>query len=254
MTLNNVPFVSNNEPLLGGLDRLREGRSHMAIVSQFDVDRAKSVKKAVKQSLTQRVRQAVGVSDDSSSSSGSEDSREETGSTGAGGSRLKRRRNAPSDGSTDRDVTQRGKPDLENDKDGDRSGGEAPEPDTGKLRFRLRRKKGGKRIRKHVVRRRSLGISRWARFLMTRTREGFWDLDYRRENRPLPLTPFWPSRVPTRSVLGFSTRFCRKLTCRTQSCRSWMPRSRTWESSPLKRFSKVGTRRVPLLTDANARR
>ena len=148
MTLNKVPFVPNNEPLLGVLDRFQEGRSHMAIVSRFSVDRAKSVKKAVKQSLTQRVRQAVGVSDDSSSSSESEDSGEETGSTGTGGSRLKRRRNAPSDGSTDRDVTLRGKPDLENDKDGDRSGGEAPEPDTGKRRFRLRRKKGGKRSRK----------------------------------------------------------------------------------------------------------
>lgn len=30
--LNKVPFVPNNEPLLGILDKFQEGRSHMAIV------------------------------------------------------------------------------------------------------------------------------------------------------------------------------------------------------------------------------
>lgn len=37
--LNKVPFVPNNEPLLGILDKFQEGRSHMAIVSRFSVDK-----------------------------------------------------------------------------------------------------------------------------------------------------------------------------------------------------------------------
>ncbi|KAG6809605.1 hypothetical protein H0H92_015584, partial [Tricholoma furcatifolium] len=55
--LNKVPFVPNNEPLLGILDKFQEGRSHMAIVSRFSVDKAMSVKKAAKRSLTQRLRE-----------------------------------------------------------------------------------------------------------------------------------------------------------------------------------------------------
>lgn len=39
MSLNKVPFVPNNEPLLGILDRFQEGRSHMAIVSRFSVEK-----------------------------------------------------------------------------------------------------------------------------------------------------------------------------------------------------------------------
>ena len=46
----------------------------MVIVSRFSVELAKSVKKAIKQSLTQRIRQTVGISDDSGSSSESDDS------------------------------------------------------------------------------------------------------------------------------------------------------------------------------------
>ncbi len=46
--LNKVPFVPNNEPLLGILDKFQEGRSHIAIVSRYSVERAVSVKKAVK--------------------------------------------------------------------------------------------------------------------------------------------------------------------------------------------------------------
>jgi len=38
--LNKVPFVPNNEPLLGMLDKFQEGRSHMAIVSRFSVNKA----------------------------------------------------------------------------------------------------------------------------------------------------------------------------------------------------------------------
>jgi metal transporter CNNM len=37
--LNKVPFVPNNEPLLRMLDKFQEGRSHMAIVSRFSVEK-----------------------------------------------------------------------------------------------------------------------------------------------------------------------------------------------------------------------
>jgi metal transporter CNNM len=63
--LNKVPFVPNNEPLLGILDKFQEGRSHMAIVSRFSVAKAESVKKAVKRGLTQRLRERVGMGDSS---------------------------------------------------------------------------------------------------------------------------------------------------------------------------------------------
>jgi metal transporter CNNM len=84
--LNKVPFVPSNEPLLGILDKFQEGRSHMAIVSRFSVDKvsspfricdgpnsninissmkAASVKKAVKRGLTQRLRQRVGIGESS---------------------------------------------------------------------------------------------------------------------------------------------------------------------------------------------
>ncbi|KIJ67290.1 hypothetical protein HYDPIDRAFT_173888 [Hydnomerulius pinastri MD-312] len=61
--LNKVPFVPNNESLLGILDRFQEGRSHMAIVSRFSVEKAASVKKVAKRSLTQRLRERVGMGD-----------------------------------------------------------------------------------------------------------------------------------------------------------------------------------------------
>ena len=54
----------------------------MSIVSRFGIDKAKSVKKAAKQSLTQCIRQKVGVSNDSGLSSGSEDSESEAGLAG----------------------------------------------------------------------------------------------------------------------------------------------------------------------------
>jgi metal transporter CNNM len=63
--LNKVPFVPNNESLLGILDRFQEGRSHMAIVSRFSVEKAASVKKVAKRSLTQRLRERVGMGDSS---------------------------------------------------------------------------------------------------------------------------------------------------------------------------------------------
>ena len=74
MHLNKVPFVPNNEPLLGILDKFQEGRSHMAIVSRFSVEKAESVKQAVKRGLTQRLCERVGMGDtDSSDASSSED-------------------------------------------------------------------------------------------------------------------------------------------------------------------------------------
>ncbi|PIL34294.1 transporter [Ganoderma sinense ZZ0214-1] len=67
--LNKVPFVPNNEPLLGILDKFQEGRSHMAIVSRFSVERAASVKQAVKRGLTRRLLDTVRMGDSSDSSS-----------------------------------------------------------------------------------------------------------------------------------------------------------------------------------------
>ncbi|KAG2360535.1 hypothetical protein BDR07DRAFT_1397567 [Suillus spraguei] len=71
--LNKVPFVPNNESLLGILDKFQEGHSHMAIVSRFSVEKAASVKKVAKRSLTQRLRERVGMGD---SSDEDEDSKE----------------------------------------------------------------------------------------------------------------------------------------------------------------------------------
>ncbi|KAH7874049.1 uncharacterized protein C8R40DRAFT_1070537 [Lentinula edodes] len=61
MQLNKVPFIPQNESLLGILDKFQEGRSHMAIVSRFSVQKAKSAKKAVKQSLARRLKERVGI-------------------------------------------------------------------------------------------------------------------------------------------------------------------------------------------------
>ena len=77
LPLNKVPFVPSNESMLGILDKFQEGRSHMAIVSRISVEKAASVKKVAKRTLTQRLRQSVGISDssDSSESSDEEESR-----------------------------------------------------------------------------------------------------------------------------------------------------------------------------------
>ncbi|KAK7461004.1 hypothetical protein VKT23_008931 [Stygiomarasmius scandens] len=72
LQLNKVPFVPKNETLLGILDKFQEGRSHMAIVTRFSREKAKSVKKAVKSTLTQRLKQRVGI-DTSDSSDDSDD-------------------------------------------------------------------------------------------------------------------------------------------------------------------------------------
>ncbi|KAJ7039205.1 hypothetical protein C8F04DRAFT_1320470, partial [Mycena alexandri] len=71
--LNMVSFVPNNQSLLGILDKFQEGRSHIAVVSRFSVEKAKSVKKAVKRGLTQRLRAKVGMGDSSDSESETEE-------------------------------------------------------------------------------------------------------------------------------------------------------------------------------------
>ena len=76
MRLNKVPFVPQNEPLLGILDRFQEGRSHLAIISRISVERAHSVKKAVKKGLTRRLLGAV-RGDSSSSGASSDESGDE---------------------------------------------------------------------------------------------------------------------------------------------------------------------------------
>ena len=85
MRLIKVPFVPQNEPLLGILDRFQEGRSHMAIVSRLSVERAQSVKKEVRKGLTQRLLGALhgdsSASDSSSDSSDSEDENELSNAT-----------------------------------------------------------------------------------------------------------------------------------------------------------------------------
>ncbi|KAF9017517.1 DUF21-domain-containing protein [Hymenopellis radicata] len=74
LQLNRVPFVPNNESLLGILDKFQEGRSHIAIVSRHSVEKAHSVKKAVtgKRGLTRRFLDKVGMGDTSSEESESE--------------------------------------------------------------------------------------------------------------------------------------------------------------------------------------
>ncbi|KAF7307580.1 CNNM transmembrane domain-containing protein [Mycena indigotica] len=75
--LNKVPFIPHNEPLLGLLDKFQEGRSHMAIVSRFGMDKAASVKQAVKRGLAQRLRERVGMADSDSSDEDEKDKQKE---------------------------------------------------------------------------------------------------------------------------------------------------------------------------------
>ncbi|EJD00441.1 DUF21-domain-containing protein [Fomitiporia mediterranea MF3/22] len=73
MRLIKVPFVPQNELLLGILDRFQEGRSHMAIVSRLSRERAQSVKKAVRKGLTQRLLGALHGDSSSDTSSDTSD-------------------------------------------------------------------------------------------------------------------------------------------------------------------------------------
>ena len=76
--INPIPCVPFNEPLLSILDKFQEGRSHMAIVSRFSVEKAKSVQQEVKKGLTQRLKDRVGMGDSSNSDSSSDESGDET--------------------------------------------------------------------------------------------------------------------------------------------------------------------------------
>ena len=80
LPLQRVSCVPNNMSLLQILDKFQEGKSHMAIVSRFSVEKAKSVQQEVKKGLTQRLKDRVGMGDSSSSSeSSSDESGDETG-------------------------------------------------------------------------------------------------------------------------------------------------------------------------------
>lgn len=120
----------------------------MAIVGQFSVEKSKSVKEAVKQSLTQRICQTVGISDDSGSTSKSEDSENETGLTGTGANKYRHHEDTTSDGSVDQDATMRENPTTENGQDGDHGDSEASESDVVKRQFRFCRKRDGKQWHK----------------------------------------------------------------------------------------------------------
>ncbi|RPD63797.1 DUF21-domain-containing protein [Lentinus tigrinus ALCF2SS1-6] len=95
--LNSIPCVPSNEPILSILDKFQEGRSHMAIVGRFSVEKAKSVQQEVKKGLTQRLKDRVGMGDSSDSDSDSDESGSEA---------------AASASASDREATLRGdKPD-----------------------------------------------------------------------------------------------------------------------------------------------
>jgi len=71
----------------------------MVITSQFSINRAKTIKKAAKQSLDQRICQMVGISDDSGSNS--ESSKGEAGLAGTAMGKLRLWKDTFLDGSTD---------------------------------------------------------------------------------------------------------------------------------------------------------
>ncbi|KAJ8518067.1 hypothetical protein ONZ45_g4831 [Pleurotus djamor] len=70
--LNKIPSIPQNASLLTTLDSFQEGRSHIAVVSRHRVEKAHSVKDAeevVKRSLTQKLKDTVGISDSDSDES-----------------------------------------------------------------------------------------------------------------------------------------------------------------------------------------
>ena len=105
--LNRVPFVPNNEPLLGILDKFQEGRSHMAIVSRFSVQKAASVKQAVRRGLTQRLLDRVGIGESDSSSSDEEDSPEHEKRESHSRRKIRRTKTKSSSSSSENDATLR---------------------------------------------------------------------------------------------------------------------------------------------------
>ena len=129
------------------LDKFQEGGSHIAVVSRFSSAKAKSVKKAAKSTLTQRIRQTVGISDDSSTSSESsenEDSENDAASAGTRTSKSKPRDDTVPDSSTDKAATLRGNTIPGSNRDDDQGDVGDPEAGVSKRRFMLRRKKGRK--------------------------------------------------------------------------------------------------------------
>ncbi|KAI0259761.1 hypothetical protein BC834DRAFT_974002 [Gloeopeniophorella convolvens] len=122
LPLHKVPTIAKNEPLLGVLDVFQEGRSHMAIVSRTSVEKASSVKKAVKKGLTQRIKNRVGISDSSSDSSSDEEE--------ARGPRSKRKK-AKRRGS-DRSLTSDGSVTGTSDRDGTLPGEAGSDKDEGR--------------------------------------------------------------------------------------------------------------------------
>jgi len=169
----------------------------MAIVGRFSIDRAKSVKKAIKRRLTQRIRQRTEISDGSGSTSESESesSEGEAGSAGTAAGRLGLWKDTPPDGSMDQDAKLRGKPVLENNEDGDRSGGEAPEPNVIKRRFRLHRKKGGKlEHKKQREKQREQEDTEKGRVPQDMDKRGIGGSDCHRRNKSHLLMLFWLRR------------------------------------------------------------
>ncbi|KAG6833290.1 hypothetical protein H0H87_008922 [Tephrocybe sp. NHM501043] len=107
--LNKVPFVPNNEPLLGILDKFQEGRSHMAIVGRFSVEKAISVKKAVKRGLTQRLRERVGMGDSDSSDEEKDEEKEIEGNGKLDDVKEAEEATLRDDGATEHDLVSQGK-------------------------------------------------------------------------------------------------------------------------------------------------
>ena len=141
----------------------------MAIVSRFGVDNVESVKKAAKQSLTQRYRQKVGISDASGLSSESEDSEDEAGSAGVGTGETRPRKDTCSDGSTDQDATFRGKLSWRTVKTAITAAAKPPSPTSPSVGSGFVGRRVGSGDIRHSVRGGwSRRILRWVRFLRTR--------------------------------------------------------------------------------------
>ena len=203
MTLNKVPFLPNNELLLGVLDKFQEGRSHTAIVSRFGIDGARVPRRPsskTSRSVSARrleyrtilveavrviaARMRLGQLGLRRASSGS----------GRIHVRTVRRigmlhcAESPHWRTTKTEITAAVKlPNLM-----------VPSVGSGCVG-----RKAGNGDTKHEERRRQArGISRWAGFLRTRTRGELGGSDCHRRNRSLLLTLFWLRRVPTRYALS----------------------------------------------------
>ncbi|KAI5981520.1 hypothetical protein EDC04DRAFT_2916498 [Pisolithus marmoratus] len=79
LPLNKVPFVPNNESLLGILDKFQEGRSPHGHRFSFECGKGCVRQEVAKRSLTQRLRERVGIGDSSDSSDEENDSKEKDG-------------------------------------------------------------------------------------------------------------------------------------------------------------------------------